>query len=87
MALPNPPTEFRVIAENGSKYLEFPKPPDVTMTRIKIYGQTGVIFDNVTSTNRIQIPDSIIGEHDTVGMYENSEGWGQETKPPKKVMY
>lgn len=87
MSLPNPPSDFRVLVDNGSKYLNFTSPPDAIRTRIKIFGQTGVIFDNVTTTNRILIPDSITGEHDTVGMTENSEGWGEENKPPKKVMY
>jgi len=87
MALPNPPSNYRVILENGSKYLHFDVTPDVIMTRIEIYNMTGKIFDNTTPTNKILIPNSINGEHDTVGYNENNEGWGEGNKPPKKVNY
>lgn len=87
MSLPNPPSNYFVTEESGSKFLNFNISPDVIMTRIEIYGTTGKIFDNTTATNKILIPSSITGEHDTVGYTENNNGWGSGNNPPEKVNY
>jgi hypothetical protein len=85
---PTPPTNYRVIVENGIKTLFFDNSSnDVNETEIKVELEGQFVSIGKTTTNSIAVPPHVEGKRATKGNAEGLSGWGLYNNPPVIVDY